>query len=399
MNQKGGGSFALVILGLFIVLLVLLGVRTDVFKKIRKVTGFFPVPITTSTPNTLTPTTLPVPAETKSDQYGVNTGILVTEEPYFDSALDYAASTGVAWIRISNDWMDLEPIDNQWDFSESDKYVDAASSKDLKILYMFDPDLNGSFCSVAPGKRLREILRPTLPRCTDEQFKDYITQIVTRYKGKVAYYELGNEPDLRGTWKDYPAEYAQALAVAYPTLKAADPNAKLLIGGLAMGGGQNSDLQYLDKLIAAGALNNFDIFNYHTYETKEGILKQFNELKPKIGNKPIWLTEVGFPSDPNHQQEYRSWYKYPSGEDGQAQYLQDILPYILSLGIEKVFWYTLMDVPRDNSAFCSYGLLYIPGKQCMGGGEANRKIGGELRTKKAADAYQQAVSDTEKLRL
>lgn len=44
------------------------------------------------------------------------------------------------------------------------------------------------------------------PLCSDEQFKDYITQIVSRYKGKITYYELGNEPDLRPTWRDNPDE-------------------------------------------------------------------------------------------------------------------------------------------------------------------------------------------------
>lgn len=321
----------------------------------------------------------------KSDKYGVNTGIMVPEEPYFNSAMDQAGALGVGWIRLSNDWVDLEPSDNNWNFSDSDKYIDTARSKGLNVLYNFDPDLNGKFCTMSPA----QVALGKVPQCSDEQFKDYITQIVSRYKGKVSYYELGNEPDLRRTWRDNPHEYAKALALAYPTLKAADPNAKLLLGGLALGGGQSSSVKWVQDFLNDKdnpPLNNFDIMNYHTYDKKDGITKQFNDVKSRAGNKPIWVTEVGFPSDPAEQQKNRSYYGYPSGEDGQAAYLNDILPHLLSLGVEKIFWYSLVDVPRDPQYFCTYSLTYIPGKQCVGA-SAGRITGGELKTKKAFDAY------------
>lgn len=161
-----------------------------------------------------------------------------------------------------------------------------------------------------------------------------------------------------------------------------------------MGGGQSSSLGYLDTLIAKGALNNFDIFNYHTYDKKDGVTSQYNELKAKVGSKPIWITEVGYPSSVADQEKYRSSYPYSSGEDGQEEYLREILPHILSLGVEKVFWYTSADVPRDHSSFCTYGLFYIPEKQCMTLSESEgRKIDGELTEKKAFQAYKEITAE------
>ena len=359
-------------------------IRQKVFRLIKPATQVTPYQTPTGSKN------LPAPASNKADQYGVITSILLPEEPFFEDAMSYAGALGIGWIRFDNQWSDTEPKDNQWDFSDTDKYVDTALANGLKVLLVTDPDLDGAFCS-APGIRLKAFFRPKPPRCTDEQLKDYITQIVTRYKGKVTHYEIGNEPDLRRTWKDYPEEYAKLLALAYPTIKSVDPNAQVLIGGLAAGVGQKSHEGYLDKLIAAGALNNFDIFSYHAYANKEGITSKYNELRAKIGNKPFWLTEVGFPSDPVYQKRFgAAGASYPDGEDGQVEYLKDILPHILSLGVEKVFWADLIDVPREQSDFCTNGLVYIPGKQCLDiGEEEGRKVGGELKTKKAFDAYQE----------
>lgn len=150
-------------------------------------------------------------------------------------------------------------------------------------------------------------------------------------------------------------------------------------------GGQNSDRQYPQKLIAAGALNSFDIFNYHTYSKKDDITTAFNQIKTAVGDKPIWITEIGYPSDSIQQENTRTGYPYPSGEDGQAAYMADILPHVLGLGVEKVFWYTLVDVPRDDTDFCTYGVVYVSGKQCVGGEQ--RDIGGTVSAKKAFDAY------------
>ena len=158
-------------------------------------------------------------------------------------------------------------------------------------------------------------------------------------------------------------------------MKAADPNAKLLIGGLARGG-QNSNPQYPQKLLAAGALNNFDIMNYHTYDKKEAITNQFNGIKAAVGGKPIWITEIGFSSE--------------GGEDTQADYMKDILPHLINLGAQRVFWYTLADVPRDDTSFCKYGLVYIPGKQCVGSSAGNT-TGGDLKTKKSFEAFKSLI--------
>ena len=387
--KQSGNTPIVIILIVILVIGIVLGVkpiRQKIFRLIKPTTQVTPAPSQTPTGSK----NIPAPAPNKSDKYGVIVSILLPQDPFFDSAMNYAGALGIGWIRIGNQWNDTEPKDNSWDFSDTDKYIDTALANGLKVLLFFDDDLNSSFCS-APGGRFKNPLRSESPRCTDEQIKDYITHVVTRYKGKVTHYEIGNEPDLRKTWRDYPEEYAKLLSLAYPTIKSVDPNALVLIGGLGAGDGQ--ELDYLDRIKATDPnyLNNFDIFNYHTYDNKEHITAKYYELRVKVGNKPFWITEVGHPSDPFYQKKFRlADLSYPDGEDGQAEYLKDMLPHILSLGVEKVFWADLVDVPRERTEFCTIGLVYIPGKQCLDiGEEEGRKVSGELKTKKAFDAYQE----------
>lgn len=47
---------------------------------------------------------------------------------------------------------------------------------------------------------------------------------------------MWNEPDLPGFWLGTASQYAQLLAVTYNAIKRADPNAQVLLGGLALGG-------------------------------------------------------------------------------------------------------------------------------------------------------------------
>jgi hypothetical protein len=86
-----------------------------------------------------------------------------------------------------------------------------------------------------------------------DSFAKFMSDLVSRYSAPpyaVRYWELWNEPDVDpsdsyiGTWgcwgdQDDPyfggGYYAEMLKVVYPAVKAADPQAQLLVGGLLLG--------------------------------------------------------------------------------------------------------------------------------------------------------------------
>lgn len=387
--MKGNSQPVAIILVIILVLGVILGVK-PIRQKLVSLFRDRGGPAVQVTPTPQPPGSKGTPAPTqvsisgsKSEKYGVNTGI-GPNEPYNPQAFILASQAGIGLVRGLCDWHDLEPADNSFNFSRCDDFVNNVTGRGMSVVLQLMVR-SSSFCnntSLTGGKNL--------PQCTDEQVSDLFSKVASHYSSKVTYYEVDNEPDLDPRWKDSPSRYAKVLHAAYKGVKSANPSARVLLGGLAACSGQNCNINFGPAILKDPnypALENFDIMNYHTYSKKSDMAGLYNRVKSLVGSKPIWVTEVGFPSDPRYQQAKRPGYGYPEGEDGQAAYLKDVLPYLLNLGVEKVFWYTLVDVPKDKSEFCNYGLLYIPGKQCLGSSAT-----GVLTTKKSYDVYKELTS-------
>jgi len=124
-------------------------------------------------------------------------------------------------------------------------------------------------------------------------FATFLTDLVTRYSVSpynVKYWELWNEPDIDptavletsqyGCWGDetktyYGGEYyAEMLEVAYPAIKAADPDAQVLVGGLLLdcdprnppAGKTCVSSKFLEGILRAGGGNYFDGISFHAYD-------------------------------------------------------------------------------------------------------------------------------------
>jgi hypothetical protein len=122
------------------------------------------------------------------------------------------------------------------------------------------------------------------------KFAEFLTAIVSRYKNppyNVKYWELMNEPDAPlwyartayGCWgdvndPDYGGGYfAQMLKAAYPAIKAADPQAKVLIGGLLLDNPNEepyNPARFLEGILRGGGGPFFDIVSFHGYGYYEG---------------------------------------------------------------------------------------------------------------------------------
>ncbi len=95
----------------------------------------------------------------------------------------------------------------------------------------------------------------------------------------ITYFEMYNEPDGNSLpevrrWGHYGARYAQMLAAIYPAIKTANPNAKVLLGGIAYDGFEDKGGQFvrsfLDDVLNAGGGDYFDIMNFHAYPAFRG---------------------------------------------------------------------------------------------------------------------------------
>jgi hypothetical protein len=136
--------------------------------------------------------------------------------------------------------------------------------------------------------------------------------VVPELKGSVAAWEIWNEEDANVFWKAPvdAARYAALLRAAYPAIKAADPAATVVLGGLT-----GNDYGYLAQVYAAGGGGSFDAVGVHTdtacnlvspysYFRDNGRISQWSFLGYREvhqtmadhgdGGKPIWMTELGW---------------------------------------------------------------------------------------------------------
>ncbi len=118
----------------------------------------------------------------------------------------------------------------------------------------------------------------TTPLYLDEahydEFANYVKQFVARYRGRVEYIIIWNEPNLALEWGYRPVDpeaYTRLLQASYQAAKAANPDVQVLGGALAptlapAGSPYGmDDLVYLQRMYEAGAGDYFDILAAHAY--------------------------------------------------------------------------------------------------------------------------------------
>ncbi|MEO8611636.1 MAG: LysM peptidoglycan-binding domain-containing protein [Chloroflexota bacterium] len=192
--------------------------------------------------------------------YGIEAYMVDQDVP---TLTDQVASLGVSWVKQEILWKDFEPVKGEIDFDTIDAIVNSLHDKNLNILLTI---------SAAPSWARSSTDENGPP----DNFADYATfvgSLATRYVGKVQAYEIWNEPNLRREWNSTvhainPAVYMDLLRAAYGAIKAADPSAVVVSGGLAPTGfndGVNaiSDRVFLDSLYANGLAEVSDAIGAH----------------------------------------------------------------------------------------------------------------------------------------
>ncbi|RAU96132.1 hypothetical protein DQG13_20915 [Paenibacillus sp. YN15] len=176
---------------------------------------------------------------------------------------------------------------------------------------------------------------------------------------RVAAYEVYNEFNIEfgrrgnGVANSRPDYYYSLLKQTYDTLKQANPD-KTVVGMTTA----SVPFTWLESVFQLGGLNKVDAASVHPYQfpgTPEHMVPEMERLHNLIAqynngqSKPVWITEI---SHPTHQSA--------AGVDvkTQADYLVRTFVLSLASGIDKVFWYDLMnDAVNPPSAEANYGIL------------------------------------------
>jgi polysaccharide biosynthesis protein PslG len=250
------------------------------------------------------------PQPKPSPRPGIGTQFHCTWDHYSnaerDAVLDKLKAAGVEWVRIDIGWASLErPAKDTWEswyLKKVDYCIEAARARGINVL--------GTFWRTPAWANGGQA--PEVPPTSVADYADAARWIAARYQGRVAAWEVWNEPDpYQPFWRGTPAQYVSLLKAAYPALKEGDPNALVLLAGPS-----SNDDGWIRQMYSLGAKGSFDVLGTHPYQgvadappeaTDDGNRWWFTHL-PAVRNvmveygdaaKPIWFTEFGWSAHAN----------------------------------------------------------------------------------------------------
>jgi hypothetical protein len=280
-----------------------------------------------------------------------------------------AGDAGAELIRVNLRWAEVEPTNTNpptyvWD--KYDALFGAMAQAGFAIMVTVRD--NPSWAATTPCGPIDKVPAGRLV--------SFLQAAVARYSGApyhIKYWELYNEPDNQrpdmhqqgGCWGQYPAQYAALLGQVYPAVKAVDPQAQVVFGGLALELLEDYfNHMFLNQVLASPGGKQFDVMNFHYYRAFHWRWDPFG--KDLIGKtayvrgvmaqaglqKPIILTEVGYPSagPAEDGQDY--------SEEASSRYLMQAHARAHAAGLRAVVWFEMMDDPDDPR---KYGLLRADG--------------------------------------
>ncbi len=249
--------------------------------------------------------------------YGINTFLQNEVEPAKrEKAMQMIAEAGFKWIRQEFPWQDIEihakgdfedrrhePYQSAW--HKYDQIVDLAQKYDLKIMARLSTPPSWS-------RALTDTVGTFAPPDNISDYGDFVAAVAARYKGRIPAYQIWNEANIYPEWGVYPinaAEYTALLKEGYTRVKAADPDAIVVMGALAAtieldrerrydangqptSPGGLSDVLFLQQMYDAGAAPYFDVLAMQGYGLWSGPTDR--RMQPRVLNfsRPLYVRDV-----------------------------------------------------------------------------------------------------------
>lgn len=208
--------------------------------------------------------------QTLHSKVGVHTRLTdEVEEWKIKKTLEMVRQMGAPWIVEYFPWGYIENSKGEYDWSHADAVVEHARAQGLTVIARLG--------YVPAWARPQGTVTSFLDAAHYSDFGDFVAAFTDHFKGQVSYLIIWNEPNTNFEWGERPvdpAAYVSLLRTANARAKEKNPGVKILAGALAPNLAQpNStdtmnDLEFLDKMYAAGAQDTFDILAVHAYGWK-----------------------------------------------------------------------------------------------------------------------------------
>ena len=290
------------------------------------------------------------------------------------------ARVGIGSIRTSVSWAEVEPFPGLFDWGKLDATVRLATRSGIEVV----PVLHRTPTWLAK--------RPTtLPVRSESQraaWRRFLREAVQRYgpggqfwlehgpssldpldPQPIRFWQIWNEPNyFYFATPVSPQRYANLLKISAPEIKAVDPGARVIMGGLIAYPDPYPRGMTATRFLRAiyrvdGIANTFDGVAVHPYVPRarnlRRALRPLRRILIRNGERTtgLWITEMGWGS------QERSGNFIERGASGQTRQLRAAYHYLTSparrwLRLSRTYWFSWKDAPGPSCSFCdSVGLL------------------------------------------
>ncbi|MHB0878636.1 MAG: DUF5722 domain-containing protein [Anaerolineae bacterium] len=283
-------------------------------------------------------------------------------------------AAGVRWERLVAWWSNFQPNGPQdWDYNAwfpRDLMEDQKErGVELVGVVLHTPQWaarDAGYGAISPPQNL------DLPYDDPNNYWGaFITRLAGEYAGLVDTWILWNEPDIYretyANWAGSVAEFARMQVVGYQAIKAANPNARVILSGTTYWWDRENDrTQYLERLVAQlqaapGAAENnayFDAVAVHQYSNPLNVYAVsmlYRRILQAHGlDKPIWVIESNVvPYDDPVRPLMRGGLR--ATQEEQASYIIQSVALARAAGAERYSVYKMRDEEAENEQY--YGLV------------------------------------------
>ncbi len=232
-------------------------------------------------------------------------------------------------------WAHLERQKGKWDFRTLDYCVELAQRHAVELVYTLG--ITPKWAAARPDDSSPYGDGPTAsePKNLDD-WRNYVRTVATRYKGKIRYYEIWNEPNLKHFFSGTVDQMVALAREAYTILKQVDPSITVVSPSLYADWG---GFKWFDEYFAKGGSKYADVIGAHFYIGKEktpedslSLIREVQNVMAKHGlaQKPLWNTETGYGNKGENV--------FYSAEDSMAYVARTYLVNWAS-GMERFYWY------------------------------------------------------------
>lgn len=310
----------------------------------------------------------------------VMTGGVTASTTNLVTELTHAVAAGIGIVQMNMDnWTETEPSSGTFSWDYMDRVVaivtgTAVNQFGLEMMVTIPAAPSWQcdrFVSTSTLNPFTGAIGPATHYPTKDMglVRRWCSNFATRYGGSIKYYQVWNEPDFKSYWIDGASttlytnttNYILFLSTAHDAITAADPDAQIVLGGIAFPTERTFQLvgstipynggHWFHEMLLNGATPYFDIVGIHAYFNSEGgnltpeivmstVTSMWNAVMP--GTTPrFWVTEFGYNGG--------SYTLDPTTEEYvKANTLYRCYSVYLSTGVERVFWQVVRAVGAGN---------------------------------------------------